>query len=103
MSENIVSLNVFKAKRELCLEKKEIQIIKEYYATLDFHGLINETHNLIQELDSQELDLKIIDRATTLLREYENRCHSNSSQMLKTLKSMREKIESRIQNIAFIN
>jgi hypothetical protein len=94
--ENIVTIEEFKRRRA---SAQETNVLARYYQGLDFHALIQETHNLIKELDQGNLNMNLLDRSTFLLKEYENRCQTKSPQMVEALYQMRSVIEIRVKGL----
>jgi hypothetical protein len=100
MTDNLVAIQDFKHRKAAEQLSLELSHLQKYYRNLDFHGLIQETHGLIEELDRAQLTIELLDRSTSLLKEYEFRCQSKSPQMLETLTQMRERIEIRVKSLS---
>lgn len=83
-------------------EWKETQSLAEYYNILDFHQLVLESREIIQELEEKPLDQDLSNRSKLIMAEINNRLDSQNDHLANSLREIRQKVEKKMQELGEI-
>ena len=83
-------------------EWKESQSLAEYYNVLDFHQLVLESREIIQELEEKPLDQDLSNRSKLIMAEINNRLDSQNNNLANSLREIRQKVEKKMQELGEI-
>jgi len=103
--ENVVSLENWKKIKDASLAKWEPQSLdekraekqfKDYFNILSFSELINESTDIIKELNQSPLSTEITMKSKILLSQFSKRLGDESKEVADTFQDMRKRIEDKI-------
>ncbi|MBK23301.1 MAG: hypothetical protein CME70_04785 [Halobacteriovorax sp.] len=106
--ENVVSLENWKKIKDASLAKWEPQSLdekraekqfKDYFNILSFSELINESTDIIKELNQSPLSTEITMKSKILLSQFSKRLGDESKEVADTFQDMRKRIEDKIVDL----
>ncbi|MBH48029.1 MAG: hypothetical protein CME71_07645 [Halobacteriovorax sp.] len=77
-------------------ERKESKGWSEYFGVLSFNELINETQDIISELDGEGLDGDVLVRARQAMGEFYSRLENESMTFAKSLLGMKNNVDAKV-------
>ena len=107
--ENVVSLDNWKKLKEASLaewqplsleEKKAEKQFSDYFNILSFSELINESTDIIKELNGNPLSNEITMKSKILLNQFSKRLGDESKEVAETFQDMRRRIEDKILDLS---
>lgn len=106
--ENVVSLENWKKIKDASLaswepasleEKRAEKQFRDYFNVLSFSELINESTDIIKELNQKPLTTEITMKSKILLNQFSKRLEDDSKEVAETFLDMRKRIESKILDL----
>ena len=107
--ENVVSLENWKKIKDASLsewkpqsldEKRAEKQFKDYFNILSFSELINESTDIIKELNQKPISNEITMKSKILLSQFSKRLGDESKEVAETFQDMRKRIESKILDLS---
>ncbi len=92
---NVRSLDTFRRRKE---ESERKIALKEYLSVLSFNELLTESNDIIQELNSNPLDMDLSARSTLILKEFHDRIRE-SKNLENTLSDLCQETEERLSEL----
>ncbi len=80
-------------------EKKASKSWSEYFGVLSFNELINETQEIISDLDQDGLDSEVLVRARQAMGEFYTRLESESMTFAKSLLGMKNNVDAKVDRV----
>lgn len=77
-------------------ERKANKGWSDYFGVLSFHELINETQDIISELDQDGLDADVLVRARQAMGEFYSRLENESKTFAKSLLGMKNNVDAKV-------
>lgn len=93
---NVISIN---SLDKLHFMKAKSQKMKEYYKSLNFQQLIEETQSLIKTISNSKPDIWPLQKGKLLLEELTNRNSSTNNITSKSMNEMKDDIDGRIYKL----
>ncbi len=80
-------------------EKKASKSWNDYFGVLSFNELINETQEIISDLDKVGLDGDVVVRARQAMGEFYTRLESQSMTFAKSLLHMKNDVDAKVDTV----